>query len=223
MPKSSSGRKVVINSSVSGPASWLGFSVLQQMMMKANCGFLQTLQRVSLVALAPILLCIYAQEARANVFLAKDEALAVAFAAGVEVVEKSVVFSAEQKSEIETRSQAKVASSLFHYYEGRLHGDVTGYAVIQAQIMRTNLAVFMVVLSKDLIVQKVVMLAFNEPLEYMPADGWFRHLEGSKPLAELVPGQGLPAIAGSTLSVTGISDGVRTVKASLDVVIGEKR
>jgi hypothetical protein len=81
----------------------------------------------------------------------------------------------------------------------------------------------MVVFSSDLVVQKVLMLAFNEPLEYMPAEGWFRHLEGNKSLSELVPGQGLPAIAGSTLSVAGISDGVRTVKASLEIVIGEKR
>jgi hypothetical protein len=75
-----------------------------------------------------------AQKAHANVFLAKDEALAAAFGAGVEVAEKSVVFSAEQKSRIESRSQAKVSSNLLHYYEGRVNGAVTGYAVIDAHI-----------------------------------------------------------------------------------------
>jgi electron transport complex protein RnfG len=158
--------------------------------------------------------------AHANVFLAKDEALTLAFPVGIEVVERSVVLTAAQQAKIEELAQTKISSSLFHFYEGRVNGEVAGYAVIDARIMRSNQAVFMVVLSKDLVVQKVVMLAFNEPMEYMPADAWYAHLEGNKTYSDLVPGQGLPAIAGSTLSVNGVSDGVRAVKASFDVVKG---
>lgn len=177
--------------------------------------------------LAPVLIGICVAfvvvgQANANVLLAKEEALALAFSTGVEVLERSVVLTADQRDKIEGLAQTKLSSALFHYYEGRVNGEVAGYAVIDARVMRTNQAVFMVVLSKDLVVQKVVMLAFNEPMEYMPAEAWFRYLEGNKSFSDLIPGQGLPAIAGSTLSVTGISDGVRAVKASFDVVKGGK-
>lgn len=162
-------------------------------------------------------------EAQANVYLAKDEALALAFPEGTEVTEKTAVLSSAQKTEIETRSHSKLPTGLFHYFEGKKNGETTGYAVIDSRIMRTNLAVFMVVLSKELVLQKVVLLAFNEPTEYQPTEGWLKQLEGDKAIGELVPGQGLPPIAGSTLSVSGLSDGVRAVRASFEVVFKDKK
>jgi hypothetical protein len=154
-----------------------------------------------------------------TVFFAKDEALHIAFPQGIEVSEKTVVLSSEQREEIERISQAKVSSGLFHFFEGRQNGEVTGYAVIDSRVMRTNLAVYMVVLSKTFAVEKVVLLAFNEPLEYQPTDGWLKYLEGNQPIDEIAPGQGVPPIAGSTLSVHGLSDGVRVVRASFEVVL----
>jgi hypothetical protein len=81
----------------------------------------------------------------------------------------------------------------------------------------------MVVLSKELVVQKVLMLAFNEPLEYQPPEAWLEHLTGEKQISDLIPGQGIPPIAGSTLSAQGVSDGVRAVRATIEVVLGKKK
>jgi hypothetical protein len=161
--------------------------------------------------------------ASATVFLAKDEALALAFPADVEVREKGMLLTTDQKAEIQTRAETNLPSNLFHYFEGRRGDEVTGYAVIDARIMRTNQAVFMVVLSKDLVVQKVIMLAFNEPLEYQPPDAWLEQLTGERQISDLIPGQGIPPIAGSTLSAQGVSDGVRAVRATIEVVLGKKK
>ena len=160
--------------------------------------------------------------ASAKVLLAKDEALALAFPSGVEVRERGVLLTAAQKEEIQTKAETTISSSLFHYFEGRQGDDVIGYAVIDARTMRTNQGVFMVVLSKDMVVQKVVMLAFNEPSEYQPPDAWLNQLAGNKQITDLIPGQGIPPIAGSTLSAQGISDGVRAVRASIEVVLGKR-
>jgi hypothetical protein len=162
------------------------------------------------------------ERAYAKVLLAKDEALALAFPTGVEVRERGVLLTAAQKDEIQTKAETNIPSNLFHYYEGHRGDEITGYAVIDSRIMRSNQAVFMVVLSKQLIVQKVVILAFNEPSEYQPPDAWLDHLTGEKQISDLIPGQGIPPIAGSTLSAQGVSDGVRAVRASIEVVLGKK-
>ncbi len=160
---------------------------------------------------------------RAEVFLAQEEAFEAAFGAGVQHTPKTVMLSGEQKAKIEEVSQSQLTSSLFQYYEGRKNGELLGYTVIDSRVMRTNLAIFMVVFSKELVVSKVVLLAFHEPSEYQPTDGWLKLLEGDKPMQDLVPGQGLPPIAGSTLTVNGLSDGVRAVRASMEVVLGDTK
>lgn len=155
----------------------------------------------------------------AEVFLAQDEAIHAAFGEGAETSSKTIMLSSEQRSSIEELSQSKLPSSLFHYYEGFKNGQSLGYAVIDSRVMRTNLAIFMVVFSKELVVQKVILLAFHEPSEYQPTNGWLKLLEGDKPMQDLVPGQGLPPIAGSTLTINGLSDGVRAVRATCEVVL----
>jgi len=189
---------------------------------------LSTLQRrvatyLSQASLVYVFVCCVLSSAYAEVFLAKDEALAVAFAEGAEISERTVVLSQDQRSEIESRAQSTISSNLFHYFEGKRDGQVVGYAVIDSRVMRTSPAVFMVVFSPERLVTKVVLLAFHEPSEYRPTETWLEHLEGTMPLEELTPGQGVPPIAGSTLSTLGLSDGVRAARASMDVVFEEKR
>jgi hypothetical protein len=174
-----------------------------------------------------VLICVSAlgwcfTSASAEVFLAKDEALNIAFAEDVEIHENTKVLSQSAREQIEHDAYTRLSSNIFHYYEGRRNGAVVGYAIIDSRIMRSHLAAFMVVLTPDRTVSKVVLLAFNEPSEYQPTDSWLQQLEGNQPLEELIPGQGIAPIAGSTLTVNGLSDGVRAVRASLSVVLDER-
>ncbi len=161
--------------------------------------------------------------ARAEVLLAQDEAMEVAFGAGAQITSHTKKISSDQKVAIEELAQTKLTSSFFQYYEGRRNGEFLGYAIIDSRVMRTNLAVFMVVVSPDRVVQKVVLLAFHEPSDYQPTDTWLKLLEGPKPMQDLVPGQGLAPIAGSTLTVNGLSDGVRAVRASFEILLKETK
>jgi len=170
-------------------------------------------------------LCVAASPlaARAEVLLAQDEAMEVAFGAGAQITSHTKKISSDQKVAIEELAQTKLTSSFFQYYEGRRNGEFLGYAVIDSRVMRTNLAVFMVVVSPGRVVQKVVLLAFHEPSDYQPTDTWLKLLEGPQPMQDLVPGQGLAPIAGSTLTVNGLSDGVRAVRASFEVLLKETK
>ncbi|MEY4667523.1 MAG: hypothetical protein RL518_222 [Pseudomonadota bacterium] len=168
------------------------------------------------VAASPLVAC-------AEVLLAQDEAMEAAFGADTQITSRTKKIPSEQKLRIEEIAQTTLTSSFLHYYEGRRNGELLGYAVIDSRVMRTNLAVFMVVVSPDLVVQKVILLAFHEPSEYQPTDAWLKLLEGSRPMQDLVPGQGLAPIAGSTLTVNGLSDGVRAVRASFEVLLKEAK
>lgn len=177
--------------------------------------------RLLLPALFTLCVAAAPQAARAEVLLAQDEAMEAAFGAGAQITSHTKKISSEHKIEIEELAQTKLTSLFLHYYEGRRNGEFLGYAVIDSRVMRTNLAVFMVVLSKDLVVEKVILLAFHEPSDYQPTDSWLKLLEGPRPMQDLVPGQGLAPIAGSTLTVNGLSDGVRAVRASFEVLLKE--
>lgn len=180
----------------------------------------ETIRAAAWLMLAVALLApaIRPHDAVATVFLAKDEAIALAFGGCAPPSQRSSLLSSEQRHRVEDIAKTKLKSSIFSFYEARC-GSTTRYAVIDSRVMRTNQAAFLVVLSKELAVEKVLLLAFNEPTEYMPTRGWLSRLEGDASIDELIPGRAVPPIAGSTLSANGVSDGIRAVRASFEVAL----
>lgn len=155
----------------------------------------------------------------AEVFYAKDEALKIAFPEGAEISQRTFILTPEEKSEGELKAKAKIESNLFTFFEGKVGGAVVGYAAIDSRIVRTMIATYLVVLTPEGKVTRVVILAFHEPPEYLPLDNWLRYLEKDVGIADLEPNGDIPPIAGSTLTVEAMTAGVRTVRALFELLI----
>ena len=85
--------------------------------------------------------------ARATVFHAKDEALALAFPGSDRVEDRAVILSDEQKAAVEKRAHAPLESQLWTVYVGWRGDELLGYAIIDTHTVRTLPETAMVVLS----------------------------------------------------------------------------
>ena len=63
------------------------------------------------------------------------------------------------------------------------------------------------------------VLAFHEPLEYMPSARWYRQFEQKTLAAPLRLGGDVHAIVGATLSARAATEGVRRALALYQVVV----
>lgn len=170
--------------------------------------------------LAGLVLTIGATRAGATAFLAKDEALALAFP-GADRVEDRVVFVTDaQKAEIEQRARAPLESQLWTIHVGWKGTEILGYAVIDSHVVRTLPETFMVVLEPDGTVRRVDVLAFHEPQEYLPTARWMEQFHGRKLDDDLKLRAGIQGITGATLSATAMTAGVRRVLAIWQVLVG---
>jgi hypothetical protein len=167
----------------------------------------------SLLALGP-------PRARATAFLAKDEALALAFPAADRVEDRILFVSDEQKAEIERLARAPLESKLWTVHVGWKDGAVQGYAIIDSHIVRTLPETFMVVLDPKGAVQRVEVLAFHEPQEYLPTPRWMAQFNGRVLDDDLKLRAGIQGITGATLSAQAMTAGVRRVLAIYAVLLG---
>ena len=146
-------------------------------------------------------------------FYAQDEAVARAFPDAAEVERKNLVITADKAAALSQRYKATVHPGIVTYFKGyRDDKTLLGYAFIDSGVIRTHNGVFMVVMLPDGTLKDVFVLAFNEPLEYMPTEKWLELFRG-KSLSEIpVIGKNVPPIMGSTLTVNAISTSVRRVQ-----------
>jgi len=163
--------------------------------------------------------CAAGRAARAAVFLAKDEALALAFPENDRIEERVVILTDAQKAEVEQRARAPLDTQLWTIHVGWKAGAVQGYAVIDSHIVRTLPETFMVVVDPDGKLRRVDVLAFHEPPEYLPTERWIGQFDGRALDGDLKLGAGIQGITGATLSAQAMTAGVRRALALVAVVV----
>jgi hypothetical protein len=160
-----------------------------------------------------------ADAAEAKVFFSREEALALAFPDADRVGDETVVLGDEQARRVEALSHAELETRLVRVYTGYRGDVVLGYAFIDVHNVRTLPEAFLIVLSPQGEVQSLRLLAFHEPLEYMPREGWYEQFRDKSIADTLRLGSDVHGIVGATLSSRATTLGVRRALALYQVVV----
>ena len=164
-------------------------------------------------------LCLASGTAHAKVFLSRSEALALAFPDADRVEDESILLGDEQAGQIEQLARSRLESRLVRIHRGYRKSELLGYALIDVHIVRTLPEAFLVVLSPEGVVNMLRVLAFHEPLEYMPPVRWYQQFEKKTSADPLRLGGDVHGIVGATLSSRATTEGVRRALALYQVVL----
>jgi len=159
--------------------------------------------------------------ADAKVFYARDEMQELAFPHATRMEARDLFPTAEQQHEIETRAQSHLESPLLTAYVGYAGDQKLGFAFLDTHVVRTLPETFLVVISPQGEIAALHVMAFYEPLEYLPGERWLKQYAGTRLDAELRIGRRIAAITGSTLSAEAVNGAVRRALAIYHVMLEE--
>jgi hypothetical protein len=172
------------------------------------------------VALCAALL---APPADAKVFFSREEALALAFPQADRVDDETILLEDAQAQRVESLSSAELETRLVRVYRGYRGGELLGYAFIDVHNVRTLPEAFLIVLSPEGEVRSLRLLAFHEPPEYMPREGWYEQFRDKSAADALRLGKDVHGIVGATLSSRATTLGVRRALALYQVVVQDEK
>jgi len=154
-----------------------------------------------------------------RVFLHVDEALALAFP-DCEIERGTVYLTEEQQQRVKELAGSPLESSIAHPYVARKDGAVVGTAYVDVHRVRTLRETLFVVVSPAGRVQRLEVLAFAEPLDYLPRGNWYGQFRGRVLDDELHLDRGIRGVTGATLTARATTDAVRRCLALHAVVSG---
>lgn len=154
-----------------------------------------------------------------QVFKTQKEALQQAFPESDSITRKVIFLTKEQVNEIQKLAKAKVKSKVVTYYIGSKANKVIGYAFFETNIVRTKPETFMVVINPDSTIKYVDILAFYEPLDYLPTGHWFDLFKKKILNHNLWPKRDIHNITGATLTVQAVTQGVRKMLAIYQIAV----
>ena len=106
---------------------------------------------------------------------------------------------------------------------GRKGDQTLGYAFLDIHVVRTQPEALFVVLTPQGEVDSVLVVAFHEPLEYMPSDRWQAQFAGKSLTPDLQVKRAIAPISGATLSAHAMTDAVRRALAVFQVALQKGR
>ena len=162
-------------------------------------------------------------EAEAKVFAGRRDALASAFPSALRIDEKTHILDDDLTTALEQRARAQLESRLLTLYTAWGEAGVLGYGYISIHNVRTKPEALLIVLTPEGQVRSVRILAFHEPLDYLPAGRWYDQFEGSTREAPLRVGRDIHGVVGSTLSAQAASDAVRQALAIYELLVQPSR
>lgn len=158
----------------------------------------------------------------ATVLITVEEALELAFP-GATTTRETLFLSNDQRSRVEKDSGVEVSSSLATRYVAKGEdGAVLGWAYLDTHRVRTLPETLMVVLGAEGTVQRVEVVTFREPLEYMPREGWYGQYEGQTLDDDLALKRDIRPVTGATLTARATTEAVRRVLAIHAVAVQEE-
>lgn len=164
-------------------------------------------------ALLPALLAPGALDGQ--VFLTQQEALGMAFPEPAAVERASAFLDQAQLDSARTLagSGVRVEQRVVTYYVGRRDGRPLGVAYFDAHRVRTMREVAMFVVSPEGSIDRVEILKFSEPREYMASEAWIEQLEGRTLTADLQVDRGIVNMTGATLTAGALTRASRRILA----------
>lgn len=172
---------------------------------------------------AALLAVVLASPAGAKVFHSRQEALEIAFPEADRIEKETLILSQEQADAVAAAARAPVESKLVTIFTAWKGGSVLGYAHIDVHTVRTHPSALMVVWTPEGRVRSVRILAFHEPLDYLPADKWYEQFSGKSGEDPLRVGGDVHGVVNATLSTRVAADSVRRALAYHAVLIAPRR
>ena len=161
--------------------------------------------------------------AEAVVLYAKNEALKLIFPEADSIEPKAIFLTSAQAARVAELARSPLESQLLTVHIGRRGDETLGYAFLDIHVVRTQPEALFVVLTPQGDVDSVLIVAFHEPLEYMPSDRWQAQFRGRNLTPDLQVKRAIAPISGATLSAHAMTDAVRRALAVFQVALQEVR
>jgi Na+-translocating ferredoxin:NAD+ oxidoreductase RnfG subunit len=175
--------------------------------------------RILILAAIAALCLVPAGVVSAKVFASQQEALAESFPNASRIDRRTVILRKKDAAKIAAITHEEVQAKVVVLHSAYKDDELLGYAHIDVHNVRTKPEALMIVLTPDGTVRSVRMLAFHEPLDYMPTDRWYAQFVGKTNQDGLRVGGDVHGVVGATLSARAAADGVRRMLAYWEVLL----
>jgi hypothetical protein len=147
-----------------------------------------------------------------KVFLTREEALELAFP-DCERKRLTTYLTKAQTKRVAELAKVPFDRSVVFAYEARRKGELVGTAYFDTHKVRTHREILMIVVGPAARIRRIEVLAFAEPVDYLPRGAWYGQFTGRGLDDELELKRAIKGVTGATLTARATTAAARRLLA----------
>lgn len=168
------------------------------------------------------ILLIFALPLSAKILISPIDAMKEAYSQDSIITKKNIMISKKQAKIIQENAKVKLDTKIYRVFKATKDKQLQGYGILINKKIRSKNGVAIYFISKDSILKGIEIIAFNEPLEFIPSKKWNSQFENIPTDKMLRVSKEIPTISGATLSARSITDGSRIAFALYNEILKGK-
>lgn len=155
-----------------------------------------------------MLSAIFSIALQAQLLISPIEAMKESFGENSIISKKNILLSSVKFKEVQKNAKLKLDTKIYRIFTVKKDEMVLGYGILINRKVRSKNAVVLYIIENEKLTSMEI-IAFNEPLEYIPSKTWQEQFNNKSTSNYLQLNRDIPTISGATLSARSITDGSR--------------
>jgi len=157
----------------------------------------------------------------AQVLISPVDAMKQTYGDKSTIVKKNILLTKAQAQAVQTEAKVKLDTKIFRTFKATKGTKLLGFGILINKKIRSKNGVVLYFISSDSLLLAIEVIAFNEPLEYLPSKQWNAQFQEIPTTKMLRVSKEIPTITGATLSARALVDGSRLAFAIYNKILKE--
>lgn len=156
-----------------------------------------------------LLLLLLTLTLHAQLIISPFDAMKLHFGEDCTIEKKSLLLTSEETKAVTKLAKVKLDTKIYKTFRAFKDDRLLGYGVLVLHKVRSKDTAVLSIIEPDGRLKTIEIVAFNEPIEYLPSKSWIEVLNNQTLSDSLALGKDIPSITAATMSARAATNAAR--------------
>ncbi len=164
-----------------------------------------------------LLLLLFTLTLHAKLLISPFDAMKLHFGEDSRIEKKSLLLTSEQAKTVAKLAKLKLGTKIYKTFRAFKDDKLLGHGILVLHKVRSKNTAVLSIITPDGRLKTIEIVAFNEPIEYLPSKNWIEVLNNKKLSDSLTLGKDIPSITAATMSARAATNAARIALSIYEV------
>ena len=164
-----------------------------------------------------LLLLLFTFTLHAKLLISPYDAMKLHFGDDSRIEKKSLLLTSKETSAVTKLAKVKLKTKIYKTFRAFKDGKLLGYGILVLHKVRSKDTAVLSIIAPDGTLKTIEIVAFNEPIEYLPSKSWIEVLNNQTLSDSLTLGRDVPSITAATMSARAATNAARIALSIYEV------